>query len=465
MASFFGDMMDEAARSFRLATGDEIRLGVTGLSRCGKTAFIASLINLVTAFGTDKATKYLVNFPEYEKSGIVSGRIAEPSDNTVRMFPYVQAADALDQNPPHWPEATDDISEIRLEIKYRDDRAWMPGKTRSLFVDVWDYPGEWLMDLTLLDLDYRQFSEKSKAHAQKIKGAADPSEWIALGQLFEPERPADDRLLLKVSQAYTGWLKECKKSGFSFIVPGRFVLPGKLAGTPVLEFVPWVWGNFPDNPEPGSLAALLERRYSDYRDKVVKRFYEDCFKRLDRQIVLIDCFAAMGGGRETYCDVNEAFGALLENFNYGAANFLTRLFAPNIDRVAYCATKADTVAQDQLGNLLELLKSMAQRSASPAKGEGARTEFMCLASVKSSKYKSIMRDGVRRYMIATDYEDELPFCPGELPTEWSEEAMEHFRTGFIAKQLRPPIREPGEYVYPSINMDTLLHYILGDRLG
>ena len=45
-----------------------------------------------------------------------------------------------------WPSSTTDISELRLVIDYQRPN----GADRSLTLDIVDYPGEWLLDLPLL---------------------------------------------------------------------------------------------------------------------------------------------------------------------------------------------------------------------------------------------------------------------------------------------------------------------------
>jgi len=49
-------------------------------------------------------------------------------------------------------------AEIRLEIRYRPHRALRRrlSDTATLYLDIVDYPGEWLLDLPLLELDSRQ---------------------------------------------------------------------------------------------------------------------------------------------------------------------------------------------------------------------------------------------------------------------------------------------------------------------
>ena len=55
-----------------------------------------------------------------------------------------------------WPNSTVDISELRLVIDYQRQN----GADRTLTLDIVDYPGEWLLDLPLLNKSYEQWSAR-----------------------------------------------------------------------------------------------------------------------------------------------------------------------------------------------------------------------------------------------------------------------------------------------------------------
>lgn len=63
---------------------------------------------------------------------------------------------------------------------------------------------------------------------------------------LDPLAPADENRLAEIAAAWTEYLHQCKQQGLHFIQPGRFVLPGDMAGAPALQFFPWpdvdAWG-------------------------------------------------------------------------------------------------------------------------------------------------------------------------------------------------------------------------------
>src|SRR3954465_722233 len=175
MALRFTDIVEEARLSARalLDFGDNlfnptVRLGVTGLSRAGKTVFITALVHGLVRGG---------RFPVFES--LATGRIA-----TARLEPQPDAAGPRFDYENHlrtliddrrWPNSTVDISELRLVIDYQRHN----GADRTLTLDIVDYPGEWLLDLPLLNQTYEEWSAESLALSRAGPRARLAAEWQA----------------------------------------------------------------------------------------------------------------------------------------------------------------------------------------------------------------------------------------------------------------------------------------------
>ncbi len=441
----------------------EIRLGVTGLSRGGKTALITSLVNNISAFGLKGYEDRMPRFPEYAARGISYGGIAKSRDFSVTSFPYGSIMKTLEQDPPEWPESTDGISEIRLEIRYRNSRWYLMGDEDRIFLDIWDYPGEWLMDLMLLDMEYEDFSEKCRERLRVLDGVVSGKEFADRAAKLNWQGAVIDDDLHEAVTAYTFWLRKCKDQGFALLIPGRFLLPGELKGAPALEFIPCPDPEAGKNAGSSSLYAVLRERYNYYRDRIVRGFYRECFSRLDRQIVLVDCLKALRGGRETFYDINDAFDTLLSHFSYGNSSFLSRIFSPRIDRVLFAASKADHITNDQHQNLLSLLRSMVLGAMQSVRSSGSQAEFVTLSAIRATECRHYKKGDLDTDILVTGYPDEKPYYPGSIPSKWSREDMEFFQKNFDFRALRPP-RLGADRIIPSMNLDVVLHYILGDKL-
>src|SRR5438445_13860752 len=171
MAPRFQELVEEARLSARalLDYGDSffnptVRLGVTGLSRAGKTVFITALIHGLTRGG-----RFPI-FEPYATGRIARARLAPQPDDAVPRFAYENHVRTLIEER-RWPNSTIDISELRLVIDYQRQN----GADKTLTLDIVDYPGEWLLDLPLLNKSYERWSAESLAlsrEAPRVKLAA-----------------------------------------------------------------------------------------------------------------------------------------------------------------------------------------------------------------------------------------------------------------------------------------------------
>src|SRR5450631_4939489 len=333
MALRFQDIVEEARLSARalLDYGDHffnptVRLGVTGLSRAGKTVFITALIHGLTRGG---------RFPIFEPFAtgrIARARLAPQPDDAVPRFDYENHVRTLIEQR-RWPNSTVDISELRLVIDYQRQN----GADRTLTLDIVDYPGEWLLDLPLLAKSYRQWSSESlelSAHAPRAEIAAD---WHGYLATLDPLGPQDEQEALRAAALFTRYLKACRDERYamSLLPPGRFLMPGDLAGSPALTFSPLQWPQPGLQQEPqagpppaGSLAAMMQRRFEAYKDVVVRPFFQNHFARLDRQIILVDALAAFNAGPDALHDLEAALAGILDCFRIGHRTLFSNLFRP-----------------------------------------------------------------------------------------------------------------------------------------
>src|SRR5258708_16653312 len=310
----FADIVEEARLSARalLEYGDHffhptVRLGGTGLSRAGKTVFITALIHGLTRGG---------RFPVFE--AFASGRIARSQlapqpDDAVPRFDYENHLRTLIEER-RWPNSTVDISELRLVIDYQRHN----GADRQLTLDIVDYPGEWLLDLPLLNKSYEQWSAQSLPLSREPLRAQLAAPWHQHLKTLDAEGRADEQATRAAAKLFTDYFPACRAERFamSLLPPGRFLMPGNLANTPALTFAPLdasAEGAAPD----GSLWAMMRRRYEAYKDVVVRPFFRDHFARLDRQIVLVDALSAFNAGPEALHDLEAALAGILDCFRIG----------------------------------------------------------------------------------------------------------------------------------------------------
>ncbi|WP_229763956.1 YcjX family protein, partial [Yersinia enterocolitica] len=205
-----------------------LRLAVTGLSRSGKTAFITSLVNQLLHVHSGAR---LPLFSAVREERLLGVKRVPQRDLGIQRFTYDEGLASLYGTPPNWPTPTRGVSEIRLALRFRSNDSLLRHfkETSTLYLEIVDYPGEWLLDLPMLEQDYLSWSRQMAGLLQGDRAEwAKP--WLTLCQQCDPLAPADENQLAAIAQAYTDYLIRCKNEGLHFIQPGRFVLPGDMAG-------------------------------------------------------------------------------------------------------------------------------------------------------------------------------------------------------------------------------------------
>lgn len=288
-----------------------VRLGVTGLARSGKTVFITALVRNLVEGGR------LPFFGPVAEGRVLRAYLTPQPDDDVPRFPYEEHLAVLGREPPEWPESTSRVSQLRVTVEYLSRS--MPKRSFGidrLHIDIVDYPGEWLLDLGLIDLDYRGWAAGAFALAQDTRHRAIAAPWLSHVASLDADGPADEQAALQGSRLFATYLRAARGAGLEGVGPGRFLMPGDLDGSPLLTFLPVP---VPDGASirRGSLAAMLERRYESYKAHVVMPFFRDYFSRIDRQIVLVDALSALNGGNAALADVRGTLSAVLAPFKVG----------------------------------------------------------------------------------------------------------------------------------------------------
>ncbi|WP_136637613.1 YcjX family protein [Pseudooceanicola onchidii] len=446
-----------------------IRLGVTGLARAGKTVFITSLVaNLL-----DRAR--MTGLVAQADGRIVTAYLQPQPDDTVPRFEYESHLAALTSAAPHWPDSTRAVSELRLSLKVRPSGllSGMQGP-RVVHLDIVDYPGEWLLDLGLMDRSYAEWSLDMLA---RIEHRAQAAEFLSAAQAAHGKESWEEPDAQALARAYTGYLEAARKAGYSDLTPGRFLLPGEMAGSPALTFAP-----LPVEDKPGrkSLYREMERRFEAYKSKVAKPFFRDHFSRIDRQVVLVDALGAIHKGPRAVEDLRQTLSDILEAFSPGRNSFLSRLLlGQRVEKILFAATKADHLHHSQHGALSAIMQALVRDAVDRARFAGAETQAMAIASLRATVEETLSHEGraldcVRGTLLEPDgtrgrkaamYPGELPEDPARLlnPARQGQEAWldgDYALMSFAPGVLR---LKPGEGP-PHIRLDRAAQFLLGDRL-
>ena len=442
-----------------------IRLGVTGLARAGKTVFITSLVANLLDRGR------MPGLVAAQEGRIEAAFLQPQPDVTVPRFDYETHLAALTAPKPHWPDSTRTISELRLSLRVRPTGVLggLQGP-RTVHLDIVDYPGEWLLDLALLEMSYAEWSEDALTRlARRPEAAA----FLDLVRAADPDAALEEVVAQELARGFTAFLEGARDSGaYDCIPPGRFLLPGDLAGSPVLTFAPLPAGT----PQRGSLRREMERRFEAYKAKVVKPFFHDHFSRIDRQVVLVDALGAIHAGPQGVEDLRRAMTGILGAFRPGRNAFLTRLWrGRRVDRILFAATKADHLHHSQHARLTAIMEALTRGARDRAQFAGAETAAMAIASLRATTEEMRSHQGqelpcVRGRLLrdgrqAAFYPGELPEDPARLLGPAREGARDWLEADYGMMRFAPSplVLAPGDGP-PHIRLDRAAQFLVGDRL-
>ncbi|MEO7221543.1 MAG: YcjX family protein [Devosia sp.] len=460
-----GNLADAATGTFT----PTLRLGVTGLSRAGKTIFITALVHNLLTGGR------LPGFGPLAEGRFIGAKLAESPDASIPRFAYEQHLEALTGKTPHWPESTRRISQLRIVLKFQSQQWWSGWAGPSILnLDIVDYPGEWLLDLPLLSLSFAEWSAQALARAAEPDAPPEARAFLDLVASIDTARDMNEPDAERLAAAFTTYLRVSRADthALSTLPPGRFLMPGDLEGTPALTFAP-----LPRQPlRRDSLYATLEHRFEAYKDIVVSPFFRDHFARLDRQIVLVDTLRALNAGPAAVADLETALTDILACFRQGDPNPFLRLISRRIDRILFAATKADHVHHTSHDRLEAILNRLVARAARRAKFAGAETSSVALAAVRATREGHIKDLDV---IIGTpeageeldgtiyDGKSEIALFPGDLPAQpeaaFGDDAVDLKFLRFLPPQKLERNAE-GASVLPHIRFDRALDFLIGDWL-
>jgi len=441
-----------------------IRLGVTGLARAGKTVFITSLVS--NLLERDRMPQL-----HAAADGRIEAVWLQPQpDVTVPRFDYEGHRAALTGDDPRWPDSTRAVSELRLSFRLKP-RGLLGGITgpSRLHLDIIDYPGEWLLDLSLMDQGYQQWSD------HVLSRTANRPEAAAYRALLQdlPDTGWDEPVLRRLADAWREALVTMRQAGLSDITPGRFLMPGELEGSPALTFGPLPR---PEAPTRGGLWREMERRYDAYKSHVVRPFFRDHFSRLDRQVVLVDALQAIHAGPAALEDMRRAMSDILSAFRPGSSGFLSQLFTGRrVERILFAATRADHLHHAQHPRLVAILASMLREARERADFAGAETAAMAIASVRATTEVEVNRGGQTLLAVQGLLQDsgkpaimhagELPSDPARLLSPAREGSSQWLDGDYGVMRIAPAAMTltPGAGL-PHIRLDRAAEFLLGDRL-
>jgi predicted YcjX-like family ATPase len=449
-----------------------VRLGVTGLARAGKTVFITALVHALTQ---PDGRLPLFDAPP---QGRISRAYLEPQPDDDRATLRLRGALAalVGGGPPlaAVDKARQPSSASRSITTPQGFMARNFGRDR-LHIDIVDYPGEWLLDLALIERSYAAWASEAIARARAHADAPETQRFLYALDGADAAGPEDEAAAAGLAALFTAHLsaRRADPEALAAEPPGRFLMPGDLAGSPALTFAPLP---LPEGGTPvrGTFGGLMERRYEAYRTQVVKPFFRDHFARLDRQIILVDALTALNAGADAMRDLQKALADVLSAFRQGANSWASALVGRRIDRIVFAAAKADLIHHTSHDRLEAILGLIVKDAAARAEYSGADIDIAALAAIRATREATLRQKGEDLPCIVGipqkgetigaetfDGETEAAIFPGDLPADPQEALRGGLEGALRFVKFRPPLTAGRSF--PQIRLDRTLEFLLGDR--
>lgn len=440
-----------------------VRVGVTGFSRAGKTVFICALAQALltaSAWNGKRGQGPLAEFGPFECGRFSLARIRRkrPSGGPPE-FPLDKIRDALTGIDARWPSRTQGISRLELELAVKPRGQFGKYWQGPVRLELIDYPGEWLIDLPMLEQEFSEWSEgvlTQATNSARVELSRDYMDWL------EKQRSSKSATSAAADEAADLWgayLRSAANSGLVFNQPGMAVCPDVTRDPQLFRLAPLHAGE----TSPDLFAAMSEK-FTRYQNEVIRPFYKNHFAKIDRQIVLVDLLRVLEYGKNHFDDLLTAQRALIPAFRYSKGGPLDWIGGLRTTRVLFAATKADHVVRSDRENLANLLRKMLRwvDVDNELAWSTKAVDTMALCSVRATEDFRLKASPAREVLFGKPAaeEEDGHWDPGgfplDMPPDW-----DAFAFKFLAFEPRP-MPEVHETGFPSIHLGRALNFLIGE---
>lgn len=442
------DLLNISKRALELTPlkSRTIKIAITGLSRSGKSVFITSFI--------DQLLHSQNLFANINGAKGFDATLLAPKTSMTR-FDYYHFVKQI-KNEHIWCDSTDSISSVLLKVQTKGGIPFISDS--DFYIEIVDYPGEWLLDLTLLDKSYEQWSADVLKHLENLQDEK-AKEYVKRVRNLTTNDSSSE-LEISLHGEYSQMINELKEKHYSFITPGRFLVPSDLRDDPMLVFAPL--------PKSSSkLHEKFKKRYKTYVKEIVKKIHLEYFKDFDRQVVLVDVIEALQNGYECYADMDKSLKSMLGVYSHAQGTLLSRILSPTIEKVCFVATKADLVPSSSHRNYLSLLNEMSGKIQHELEGIEVSTSAHVVSSVKCTQSIVSEKNGEKLPSlrgIDAKTQNVVEVYPGNMPSMFpTKESWDS--SLFMYEEFLPPKKQyHSNEAFEHINMDRLIWDLLKDML-
>lgn len=463
---------------------DRRQVGVLGMQQSGKTTFLTSLIQHLRDHDPSE-------FP------LGSWRVkhVQPLENSpgIPQFQYLLYRDQIHHK--RWPAKTTALSEYRCRLDFSGGSFWNWPENRlsETELSLVDIPGERLADLSMAGVDYATWSdlllrifterfhadEESRAFRERLDGGLPLTAEDTvldfkrvLARLVFRSMPVITPSTLIVDHNGQYVPREiCRNEDAEALARLRSVGVG-----PDTQFAPLSQRAREANP---SLTETFTSNYQRYRDELVTPLANKLYS-CDQLVVLLDIACLLAGGPPAYegCrhmlhaalrflapgrdSVTATTDTLLRFLSGGHGHLKDALTISSIKRIAFVASQADRVHQDDFDKLCGLVRQMVESVVEDVlRGKSLGTEYFACAAVNSSaslQYPKI--EGDTRDSSNTQSVSRVAVEASKVPDRWPRN--QDWKAGdYFFPHFQPQAPINSHLPPPQIGLNKVAAYLFG----
>jgi predicted YcjX-like family ATPase len=354
---------------------------ITGLSRSGKSMFFTTFMSLLSQrsqLGFDNLP-LLKSLPK----DLIKTAEIRPIQGE-QAFPLDENLARLQQG--RWPESTQQVYGFELVITLLPSNALtqLINRTEEVIFRFYDYPGEWLTDLPMLQKDFTTWSDTAWSQQLNPPQKFYASEWHEFVEHYDFDLSPSTERLADYIEHYKAYLVKAKAAGITLLQPGSILLPN-----PSFD---WHLNGFAPLPsritsDPNHLwTNCFTKNYLKFQEEWLRPLQTAYFSKADKQIVLLDLQEGLSHSRAHLQQLKETLSSLASSFVYGADKWYKPkiLFGHEITKVAFVATKVDLIPSSQHANILSLLQDMTAGVRTHLKEKEVEFQHFLISAIKTT---------------------------------------------------------------------------------
>ena len=338
---------------------------ITGLSRSGKSMFFTSLMTLLGQ-RVNESADHLPLLQSLPKELVESFDLRPIVDEDV--FPFDECLQTLQGQ--HWPSSTDQVYGFELVLKLRQTHSLkrLINKSNQVVFRFYDYPGEWLTDLPMLDKSFTNWSDSAWSQQFNAPQKFYAQDWQAFVEQFNFDLPPEAARVETYVQSFKHYLHLAKKNGITLLQPGSMLLDSPQFNWALHGFAPLPSAISSDPEHPWT--QCFNKHFEIFKSQWLKPLQETYFSKADKQIIMLDLHEGLSHSRAHLNQLKETMSNLAGSFVYGAHKWYKPkiLFGEQISKVAFVATKSDLIPSAQQERFLSLLQDVTTGVRAHLKG-------------------------------------------------------------------------------------------------